>query len=446
MMKPALEPYLEYRVAGGLGGIPAHWSDRQLGRLGRLFKGNGGTKADEVAAGIPCIRYGDIYTQYDFFAWSTRSSVSTERAIDYTPIQYGDVLFAASGETIEEIGKSAANLMESRACCGGDVIVFRPSIETDARFMGYAADCRISRFQKSQMGRGMTVMHIYGNELKSLWIALPPLDEQHSIADFLDLETERIDALVTKKRRLIELLQEKRTALISHAVTKGLDPDVPMKESGVEWLGRIPAAWQMRRLKQVTEFVTSGSRGWAEYYSDDGPVFIRITNLNRKSIDLDLSQIQHVRPPAGSEGERTRVTSGDVLVSITADIGTVGLVPDGLGEAYVNQHTALTRPRKHLVEPRWLALCLHSGVGQRQFPILLQGGTKVGLNLDDVRNLLVVLPPLTEQLRLMSAVDDNAKKLADLSASAQAATARLQEYRSALITAAVTGQIDVRGR
>jgi len=275
---------------------------------------------------------------------------------------------------------------------------------------------------------------------------VPPTDEQRTIADFLDRETERIDALVAKKQRLIELLQEKRTALISNAVTKGLDPDVPMKDSGIEWLGGIPAAWEVRRLKQVTEFVTSGSRGWAEFYSDDGPVFIRITNLDRSSVDLDLSQLQHVSPPAGSEGERTRVKPGDVLVSITADIGTVGLVPEGIGEAYVNQHTALTRPRERVIAPRWLALCVHSAVGQRQFPMLLQGGTKVGLNLDDVRNLVVVLPPLAEQRRLIGFVGANSETLSELSTAAQTAIARLQEYRSALITAAVTGQIDVSAR
>lgn len=277
-------------------------------------------------------------------------------------------------------------------------------------------------------------------------VGVPPTDEQRTIADFLDRETERIDALVAKKQRLIELLQEKRTALISNAVTKGLDPDVPMKDSGIEWLGGIPAAWEVRRLKQVTEFVTSGSRGWAEFYSDDGPVFIRITNLDRSSVDLDLSQLQHVSPPAGSEGERTRVKPGDVLVSITADIGTVGLVPEGIGEAYVNQHTALTRPRERVIAPRWLALCVHSAVGQRQFPMLLQGGTKVGLNLDDVRNLVVVLPPLAEQRRLIGFVGANSETLSELSTAAQTAIARLQEYRSALITAAVTGQIDVSAR
>jgi len=148
----------------------------------------------------------------------------------------------------------------------------------------------------------------------------------------------------------------------------------------------------------------------------------------------------------GSEGERTRVRAGDVLVSITADIGTVGIVPDGLGAAYVNQHTALIRPQSSSVEPRWLALALHSGVGQRQFAALLQGGTKLGLNLDDVRNLIVPVPPLADQRRLMRHIDDAGERLGTLSATVSSALERLREHRSALITAAVTGQIDVGAR
>ena len=126
------------------------------------------TKADEVDEGMPCIRYGDTDTQYDFLVRATRSCVDSERASEYTRIRHGDILFAASGETLEEIGKSVANLIEGAACCGGDLIVFRPSVDADARFFGYATDCQVARSQKSRMGRGMTVMHIYGDQLKRL--------------------------------------------------------------------------------------------------------------------------------------------------------------------------------------------------------------------------------------------------------------------------------------
>ena len=206
-----------------LGEVPEHWEVKRLSLIGSFFKGGGGTKEDEVEDGVPCVRYGDIYTQHQFFIRETRSDISEESAAKYTPIHYGDILFAGSGETVEEIGKSAANLIEGPAYCGGDVIVLRPVIEFDATFLGYAADCSTSTYQKAYMGRGVTVMHIYGQELKRLLLPLPPIAEQRAIGAFLDRETERIDSLAAKMRLLIERLSEYRTALITAAVTGKID-------------------------------------------------------------------------------------------------------------------------------------------------------------------------------------------------------------------------------
>ena len=171
-----LDPDVPLKASGvdWLGDVPAHWEVVQLGRIGRFSKGSGGTKADEVPEGVPCIRYGDLYTSHRFHIHASRSCVSETDALNYTPLRYGDILFAGSGETIEEIGKSAVNLIEQPACCGGDVILFRPERDLDAVFSGYAIDCPQSQYQKSTMGRGFTVMHIYGRELKYLWIVLPP--------------------------------------------------------------------------------------------------------------------------------------------------------------------------------------------------------------------------------------------------------------------------------
>ena len=159
------QPYPAYKPSGveWLGDVPEDWEVRRLGQIGRLSKGNGGNKDDEVPMGVPCVRYGDLYTTHTYFIRKSRSFVSQSMAEGYTPIKYGDVLFAASGETLDEIGKSAVNLMQSEGCCGGDVILFRPERQLEARYMGYATDCRAATDQKSMMGRGITVKHIYGN-------------------------------------------------------------------------------------------------------------------------------------------------------------------------------------------------------------------------------------------------------------------------------------------
>ena len=175
----------------------------------------------------------------------TRSFVTQERASGYTPISYGDVLFAASGETIEEIGKSAVNLIQEEACCGGDVLVFRPNRKIVPRFMGYASDCPSAMWQKASMGRGFTVIHIYGAQLKNLSIALPSLSEQAAIVRYLDHADRRIRRYIRAKQKLITLLEEQKQAIIHQAVTGQVGrPNrqaLPAyKASGVEWLGEVP--------------------------------------------------------------------------------------------------------------------------------------------------------------------------------------------------------------
>lgn len=282
------------------------------------------------------------------------------------------------------------------------------------------------------------------DQFNSFELPFPPLLEQRAIAAFLDAETARIDMLVAKQEALIATLQEKRRALISHAVTKGVDLSAPMKDSGVPWLSEVPAHWEVKRLKHVTSFVTSGSRGWAEYYSDEGAIFLRISNLTRDSVRLDLSDIQCVSPPDTSEGKRTLVQKHDVLVSITADIGSVAVVDMDLGEAYVSQHLALTRPTSH-VNPKWLGYCLLAESGKQQFTESMYGGTKLGLGLDDVRNVSLPFPPIKEQSRIVGFIEEELQQIDTLIAKAQAFIELLREHRTALIAAAVTGQIDVRG-
>lgn len=173
--------------------------------MGRLLKGSGGNKEDEVEDGVPCVRYGDLYTTHREMILESRSSVPLAKAHAYTPLRYGDVLFAASGETIDEIGKSAVNLIKGPACCGGDLILFRSRLPVDPRFMGYATDCRVAAVQKARMGRGFTVVHIYPHQIKRLALALPPMPEQAALARFLDHVDRKISRYIAAKEKLIAL-------------------------------------------------------------------------------------------------------------------------------------------------------------------------------------------------------------------------------------------------
>ena len=437
-------PYPRYRDSGveWLGEVPEHWDVKQLGLIGSFFKGSGGTKDDEVDGGVPCVRYGDIYTQHQYFVRETRAGISQESATRYTPIRYGDALFAASGETLEEIGKSAVNLIDGSAYCGGDVIVFRPSVETDATFLGYAADCSTSIYQKACMGRGVTVMHIYTQELRRLLLPLPPLDEQRAIAAYLDRETARIDALVAKKRSLLERLAEYRTALITRTVTRGLDPSVAMKDSGVEWLGEVPAHWEVKRLGMALADTVGGGTpdtGREEFWADpeeDGLPWVAIADMSGGgSVDATGKRVT----PSGLIDARLRpLPRGTIIYSMYASVGAVA----HLGMTAVTNQAILglvaSNGLEHAFLYWWLTAIRHPVLA------LTRDNTQSNLNAETVRALPIVLPPPREQQVIAAYLDRETARADDLSSQVETAIERLQEYRTALITAAVTGKIDVR--
>lgn len=272
----------------------------------------------------------------------------------------------------------------------------------------------------------------------------PPVEEQKTIAAFLDHETAKIDRLIAKQERLIELLKEKRQAVISHAVTKGLNPDAPMKDSGVEWLGEVPAHWSVCDVKHVTSFITSGPRGWSDYISDQGDIFLQSGDL-AGDLTIKWENAKKVVPTEGAEGIRTSLKKGDVLVCITgANTGNVGLVETIPGKAFINQHLAIVRSARAKTLPKYLAQCLISRVGQKHFS-QVQYGLKEGLSLENVREAVVTLPPMNEQMKISQFIEAKRQKLDILHQKSFRSVELMKEHRTALISAAVTGKIDVRG-
>ena len=451
--------YPRYRDSGveWLGDVPEHWEVRRLVRIGSFFKGGGGTKEDETDGGVPCVRYGDLYTQHEYLIRRTRAHIAEDAADNYRELENGDVLFAGSGETIDEIGKSAANLIEGRAYCGGDVIVFRPTVETDATYMGYAADCQPSIYQKACMGRGVTVMHIYSRELKHMLIPLPPLEEQRAIAAFLDCETGKIDQLVDKKRLLIERLDEYRQALITRTVAQGLpsgasralglDPQPRLQHSGVEWLGEIPEHWEVKRLKHVAEYRTSS----VDKKTEDAESPVRLCNYTDVYYQdrIRASDGEYMQATASPrEIARFKLNRGDVLITKDSedwrDIAVPALLDETAEDFVCGYHLGLIRPTE-FADPEFIFRSMQSRAVNQQLQTSATGVTRYGLPNSAVGGTNIPLPPVDEQRAISAFLDEKLERLDALVSSVEAAIERLAEYRAALITAAVTGKIDVRG-
>ena len=414
----------------------------RLGAMGRITKCSGGTKAHEVAEGIPCVRYGDLYTYHGSSITETRSFVAREHSGGYSRIRYGDVLFAASGETMEEIGKSSVNLLDGEALCGGDVILLRPTIPVTAGFLGYATNSQYVVHQKSRLGRGMTVMHIYGKQLKAVAILLPPVAEQRLIADFLDRETARIDALVAKKEESIRLLREKRTALISRAVTKGLDPDVAMRDSGIDWLGEIPAHWDVRRLRRCVS-VTGGVTPPTDIGAYWNGAIPWVTPKDMKRETISDSTIQ-VTEDAVNRTSLSIIDSGAVLMVVRGMI-LAKTVPVGwtTRPVTINQDMKALRPVPG-IEPQFLLRAL----GAARAPLLtlveVAGHGTRRLPTDRWLALPLAIPPADEQRAIADLLHRETARIDALVGKVKAAIEHLKEYRAAVISAAVTGRIDVR--
>jgi type I restriction enzyme, S subunit len=436
--------YPSYKVSGTqwVGNVPAQWHVSPLKRLVRTSISDGPHETPTfLDEGIPFLSVDSIQQGRLVFEGCRYISLEAHRQyIKKCKPTQGDLLLGKAAS----IGKVAMVEEATEFSVWSPLALIQPDRDkVESRFLYYTISGVTVQDQIELLSNKNTQKNVGMGDIENLVVPVPSLPEQLAIATFLDKETQKIDALIAKRERLIELLEEKRTALISQAVTKGLDPDVPMKDSGVGWLGEIPAHWRMKRLKHITSLITSGSRDWSQYYSDEGAVFLRIGNLTRTSINLKLDDVQRVDLPDNIEGRRTLVKEHDLVLSITAFIGSVAVAHD-VGEAYVNQHIALARPRRDLVNERWVAYSLFSRTGQSQFRLSLYGGTKDGLGLDDVKNLIVPTPPPHEQGFIVSFVEGETARIDALVGKIREHIEKLREYRTALISAAVTGKIDVR--
>lgn len=428
--------------------LPERWKHERIHNVASLRTSSVNKNSEEGENPVQLCNYTDVYynekiTASIDFMQATASKGERERF----SLEPGDVVITKDSESPDDIGVPA--LVTERIdnlVCGYHLTILRPFESIiNGSYLFYALASRLSAYQFHLVANGVTRFGLTYQGTKNLRIAFPPLPEQKQLADFLDYKTAKIDALIAKNNQLIERLKEQRIAVITQAVTKGLERNAPMRDSGVEWLGQVPAHWETRRLRYCVDLVTSGSRGWAKYFSDSGSLFLRITNLNRQSISLRLDDVERVAPPEEAEGARTLTQPGDLLISITADLGSVAVIPSRLEPAYVSQHLALVRPEANTIIPEWLALSIFSHSGKSQLLTAGYGGTKVQLNLNDIKEIVFCHPPLREeQRRILRVIVSKTERIDRLVSLINQAITNLIEYRISLITAATTGKTDLR--
>jgi len=420
--------YPAYKSSGveWLGSVPEHWRVDRLKRYLSLLTEKSDSKKNPVAL-------------ENIEGWSGRFIASeTEFEGDGVQFETEDILF---GKLRPYLAKVLLAPWPGEAV--GDFHVLRTKPGVFPRFAQYLMLTRsfIDIVDGSTFGSKMP--RAGWEFVGDMPLPIPSFDEQKSIAGFLNRETAKIDALVAEQEQLINLLKEKRQAVISHAVTKGLDPSVPMKDSGVEWLGEVPEHWEVKRIKDCGCEVVDCKNRTPEPHVD-GEYFVVRTSCVK---DAEFNP----EPGYWTDEEnfiewtaKGRPQLGDVLFTREAPTGEACLAPEGL-EFCLGQRMMYIRPPKQVLLSEFLLYSIYGGLARERINEKSKGSTVGHLRVGEVGELPLLLPPLDEQQALVKFVGEELSQLRALAAQAEQAIALMTERRSALISAAVTGQIDVRG-
>ena len=434
-------PYPEYRDSGveWLGEIPAQWDVRRLKHAATI---DDEALSESTNPGLQLL-YVDIGSvdATNGIQRKERMTFADAPSRARRRVREGDVIVS----TVRTYLRAIAPIVdpEPNLVVSTGFAVVRPMEDLDGRYAAYAL--RAPHFVDAVVANseGVSYPAVSPSKLSGLAIALPSLSEQRAIAAFLDRETARIDALIAKKERQIELLEEKRAALISHAVTKGLDPNVPMKDSGVEWLGEIPAHWEVKRLRHISPSLSVGVVVTPSQYIDDvGDVpFLYGSDIRERQILAD--QARRITRESNCLLAKSMLRARDLVTVRVGYPGATAVIPPSLDGCNCASIMIVRRsPRFH---SPWLCYAMNSPPGRFNIELVEYGAAQTQFNIGHAVDFLYPVPPLEEQVALAAQLEAITTNIAALSTRIGRSIEQLREYRSALISAAVRGKIDVRG-
>ena len=422
--KPTSSPWL--------GEVPEHWAVERL-------KQHVNDVNEQTRERLPQ----DLYIALENVEGWTGKVTGAEDEVSFDSqvkrFRVGDVLF---GKLRPYLAKVAAP--KKKGLCVGEFLVLRSQqdslspeyLEQLLRSKGVIDTVDASTF-------GAKMPRADWNLIGSILFPIPPIDEQEAIIRYLDDADQRIQGYVSAKERLIALLEEERQAVIHQAVTRGLDPNVKLKPSGVEWLGDVPKHWETSRVGHFSE-VGNGStpsRGNAGYWDDGVHPWLNSSSVNQGII---TKADQFVTDLALRECHLPRVRPGSVLVGITGQGRTRGMSAVLDIDATINQHMAFITPKTTRVSTYFLQMCLTAAYSELRAISSASGSTKAALTCEDIKHFTIVLPPRDEQERLLKQIRCELARVDTAISRAKRQIKLLEEYRTRLIADVVTGKLDVR--
>lgn len=426
-----MKKYNSYKDSGieWIGEIPRHWEVKKIKYSMLLIMGQSPNSDDcnSDGEGIPFLQ-----GNADFGLINPRPQNWCKSPAKIAP--RNSVLLSVRAP----IG--AVNISDIDYCIGRGLCAL---ISDNTKFTYYTSVCLHDEL--NSLGTGSTFKAISTEQILNTFIALPPKSEQTAIAAFLDRKTAEIDQLIADKKQLLELYQEEKNAIINKAVTKGINPDAKMKESGIEWLGEIPEHWEVKKLKLLVSKIGSGvtPSGGASVYLTTGIPLLRSQNIHFDGFKLD--DVAYISEEINEGMSNSKIQEGDVLLNITgASIGRCFYVPNGFGRGNVNQHVCIIRPIIDIIDTIYLHLLLRSEIGQLQIRYQQTGANREGLNFEQLKNFSLPFPTnIEEQKSIVQFIETKCKKIDSKIARTEKLIKLLTEYRTTLISEVVTGKVMV---
>lgn len=443
---PTYPRYARYKDSGveWLGEIPEGWELQKFRYLFSFGRGLSITKEHLQETGIPCVNYGEIHSKYGFEVDPEKHNlkcVSNDYLATSTNslLQYGDFLFADTSEDISGSGNFTYLNSHEKVFAGYHTVIARPGNASSSRYMAYLFDSVPFRSQIQTRVKGVKVFSITQAILKDALLWLPPKEEQNRIVNFLDQKTTAIDTAIAKKQRLIELLKEQKAILINRAVTRGLNPEVPMKDSGVEWIGEIPAHWKVVKLSYIAKIDTGATpdRTNHQYWKGSIP-WIKTGEVNYR----EIFDAEECITEMGLQNSAAKIAPvGTILMAMYGQGVTRGRVAIlGVPAAY-NQACAAIQVNNDIVYNKYIYSYF-----QAVYSFFRDSGNETSqMNLSSgyISTLKVPVPPIDEQIKIHQQCNHIISQLDSLMHIQQQQVNKLNEYKQTLVAHAVTGKIKV---
>lgn len=439
-----MKRYDNYKCSGveWIGKIPEHWSKTRIKYLAleddTLFIDGDWIESDVIVeSGIKYITTGNVGVGVYKEQGLGHIAQETFDALNCTEVFEGDLIISRLNVPIGRC--CIVPNLNNRIVTSVDNVILRPNSKTDKRYLLHLFSSKEYFEHTELIARGATMQRISRGLFGKMSIPFPPLKEQIRIAKYLDQKTNQIDKLIADKQKLIELLNEERTAMINQAVTKGLKANVPKKYSGVEWIGEIPKHWKKTKLFHLTTKIGDGLHGTPEYVDESEFHFINGNNIGPNKIKITEQtkkvSIQEANKQTLNLGENT------LLLSINGTIGNLSYyfgekVMLGKSVAYINCNDEIFKS--------FLYYYLQSQVNSYYFSKELSGSTIKNLSLESIKNTPIVYPSKEEQNGIVEFIETENIKIGDLLLKIEEEIELLKEYKTALISEVVTGKVDVR--